>query len=84
MSTTTRPTAVRPTRRPNRRQIAEGLGALTVLVTGLAGIPAVLVATVGWPLPHHIPTARQLTDALRSSIPDSFWPHLFATLAWLA
>jgi LysM repeat protein len=60
------------------------LGALTVLVTGLAGIPAALVVTVGWPLPHHIPTARQVTDALRSSIPASFWPHLFATLGWLA
>jgi hypothetical protein len=84
MSTTTRLTAARPTGRPTGRQIAEGFGALTVLVAGLAGIPAVLTVTVGWPLPHHIPTARQLTDALRSAIPDSFWPHLFTTLGWLA
>ncbi len=84
MSTTTRLTATRSTGRPNRRQIAEGLGALTVLVTGLAGIPVALAITVGWPLPHHIPTASQLIDALRSAIPDSFWPHLFATLGWLA
>jgi hypothetical protein len=77
-------TITRSTGRPTGRQIAEGLGALTVLVTGLAGIPAALVATVGWPLPHHVPTASQLTDALRSAIPDSFWPHLFATLGWLA
>jgi hypothetical protein len=84
MSTTTRLTAARPTGRPTGRQITKGFGALTVLVTGLAGIPAVLTVTVGWPLPHHIPTARQVTDALRSAIPDSFWPHLFATLGWLA
>ncbi len=84
MSTTTRLTAARLTRRPNRRQIAEGLGALTVLVVGLAGIPAALTVIVGWPLPRHIPTGRQVTDALRSSIPASFWPHLFATLGWLA
>jgi hypothetical protein len=84
MSTTTRSTITRPTGRPTGRQIAEGLGALGVLVTGLAGIPAVLTVTVGWPLPHHIPTGRQVTDALRSSIPASFWPHLFATLGWLA
>lgn len=84
MSTTTPSTITRSTRRPNRRQIVEGLGALTVLVTGLIGIPAVLTVTVGWPLAHHIPTASQLTNALRSAIPSSFWPHLFATLAWLA
>ncbi|MGD0256119.1 MAG: LysM peptidoglycan-binding domain-containing protein [Acidimicrobiales bacterium] len=84
MSTTTRPTAARPTGHPTGRQIAEGLGALTVLVTGLAGIPVALAITVGWPLPHHIPTGRQVTDALRSAIPESFWPHLFATLGWLA
>ncbi len=25
-----------------------------------------------------------MADALRSTIPDSFWPHLFASLAWIA
>jgi hypothetical protein len=84
MSTTTPSTITRSTGRPNRRQVAEALGALAVLVTGLAGIPVALVVTVGWPLPRHIPTASQVTDALRSSIPASFWPHLFATLGWLA
>jgi LysM repeat protein len=84
MSTTTPSTITRSTGRPTGRQIAEALGALTVLVTGLAGIPAALVATVGWPFPRHIPTGRQVTDALRSAIPASFWPHLFATLGWLA
>ena len=81
---TTLSVATRSAGRPTRRQIAEGLGAAAVLVAGLAGIPAALVAAVGWPLMHHVPTGNQIAEALRSSIPDSFWPHLFATLGWLA
>jgi LysM repeat protein len=54
------------------------------LVCGLVGIPVVLATTVGWPLPHHLSGGGQVADALRSTIPDSFWPHLFASLAWIA
>jgi len=78
------PTTNGATTRPTARQLAEGLGALAVLASGLVGIPAVLAATVGWPLPHHLPTGGQVTGALATPIPDSFWPHLFATLGWLA
>ncbi len=66
------------------RPLIEGLGALVVLVCGLVGIPVVLATTVGWPLPHHLSGGGQVADALRSTIPDSFWPHLFASLAWIA
>jgi LysM domain len=66
------------------RTLAEGFGALVVLVCGLVGIPLVLATTVGWPLPHHLGGGGQVADALRSTIPDSFWPHLFASLAWIA
>lgn len=76
----TTPTSTRPT----ARQITSGLGALAVLGTALAGIPAVLTATVGWPLPHHLPGIGQIGAAFDKPIPDSFWPHLFATLAWVA
>ena len=38
---------------------------------------------IGWPLPHHLPGGTQVAGALRTPIPDSFWPHLFASLAWL-
>ena len=79
MSTTTQAVA-----RPKIRQLVEGLGALVVLVGGLVGIPAVLAVTVGWPLPHHLPRQCQVAGALRTPIPGSFWPHLFASLAWLA
>ena len=73
-----------PTLRPTGRQVAGGLGALCVLVIGLIGIPIVLASIVGWPLPHHVPSSTQAAHALGASIPDSFWPRLFATLAWLA
>ena len=79
MSTTTQVRA-----RPPIRQLVEGLGALGVLAAGLVGIPAVLAVSVGWPLPHHLPGATQVAGALRTPIPGSFWPHLFASLAWLA
>ena len=79
MSSTTQAVA-----RPKIRQLVEGLGALAVLVCGLVGIPAVLAVTVGWPLPHHLPGGSQVAGALRTPIPGSFWPHLFASLAWLA
>jgi hypothetical protein len=70
--------------RVTMRQLAEGLGAFVVLSAGLVGIPVVLATAIGWPLPHHIPGAGQVAGALRNPIPDTFWPHLFASLAWLA
>ena len=70
--------------RPTGRQVAGGFGALGVLIIGLVGIPIVLSTLVGWPLPHHVPSGTQAAHALGASIPDSFWPRLFATLAWLA
>jgi hypothetical protein len=86
---TTRPKAVSSTRpsafaRPTGRQVAGGFGALGVLVIGLAGIPILLATVVGWPLPHHVPTGNAVTHAFGASIPDSFWPRMFAVLAWLA
>ena len=70
--------------RPTGRQIAGGIGALGVLLIGLVGIPIVLASVVGWPLPHHVPSSGEAAHALGTSIPDSFWPRLFAILAWLA
>jgi len=78
ISTITRPA------RATMRQLAEGLGAFVVLAAGLVGIPVLLATAIGWPLPHHLPGTAQVAGALRNSIPDTFWPHLFASLAWLA
>ena len=69
--------------RPTVRQLVEGLGAFVVLAAGVVGIPVVLATVIGWPLPHHLPGGAQVAGALRTPIPDSFWPHLFASLAWL-
>lgn len=82
----TRTAAIRPAAgtRLTARQVAGGFGALGVLVIGLVGIPIVLSTLVGWPLPHHVPSSTQTAHALGASIPDSFWPRLFAALAWLA
>jgi hypothetical protein len=80
----TMPTTNQAVARPKIRQLVEGLGALVVLAAGLVGIPAVLAVIVGWPLPHHLPGGGQVAGALRTPIPGSFWPHLFASLAWLA
>ncbi len=78
--------AIRPNAadRPTSRQVAGGIGALGVLLIGLVGIPIVLASIVGWPLPHHVPSGGEAAHALGASIPDSFWPRLFAILAWLA
>ena len=70
--------------RPIRAEIAEGFGALFVIALGLLGIPLLLATIVGWPLPHHLPTAGQLHSAAGSQIPDAFWPKALATIAWLA
>jgi nucleoid-associated protein YgaU/DNA-binding SARP family transcriptional activator len=70
--------------RPTRAEIAEGLGALFVIAIGLVGIPLLLATIVGWPLPHHLPTAGQLHSAAGSQIPDAFWPKALAVIAWLA
>lgn len=85
-TTVARVATIRPAAgtRPTARQVAGGFGALGVLVIGLVGIPIVLSTLVGWPLPHHVPSGTQTGHALGASIPDSFWPRLFAALAWLA
>jgi nucleoid-associated protein YgaU/DNA-binding SARP family transcriptional activator len=70
--------------RSTRAEVAEGLGALSVIAIGLIGIPLLLATIVGWPLPHHLPTITQLHSAAGSQIPDTFWPKALATVAWLA
>src|ERR1039458_6632534 len=67
-----------------RAQLAEGLGALFVIVIGLFGIPLALARVSGWPLPHHLPTTTQLHSAAGSQFPDDFWPKALATIAWIA
>ena len=65
-------------------RIAEGLGALALLVALVAGIPCALVHFVGWPLPHHLPSAAAVGRALdRHGIPAEALVDALAVVVWL-
>jgi DNA-binding SARP family transcriptional activator len=65
-------------------RIAKGLGALVLLVVLVAGIPWALWHFVGWPLPHHLPTATQVGRALnRQGIPDQTLIDALAVVVWI-
>ncbi len=59
-----------------RRRAAPALG----LVGLVAGVPALLVGVVGWPLPHGLPSA----DAVRSALSDGWQPDARFVLGVLA
>ena len=58
----------------------KGLGALIALVILLGAIPLALVLFIGWPLPHHLPTAEMFNRPIT--------PHVLldalAVIVWLA
>jgi len=54
------------------------------IVVLAAGVPAALALIVGWPLPHAVPSASELSQTLTSgSIPDEFFANLLAVLGWI-
>ncbi|MHB1726177.1 MAG: BTAD domain-containing putative transcriptional regulator [Acidimicrobiales bacterium] len=64
--------------------LARGLGALVLLAALVAGIPWALWHYVGWPLPHHVPTAAQIGHALdRHGIPARALIDALAVVVWL-
>ncbi|MGH9074861.1 MAG: hypothetical protein ACRDZQ_12210, partial [Acidimicrobiales bacterium] len=65
-------------------RLVNGLGALTLLTGLAAGVPWALWHFVGWPLPHHVPTAAQIGQALnRQGIPDQVLVDALAVVVWL-
>ena len=59
-------------------------GASAVLTAVIAGLPAALVALVGWPLPDRWSTsADQLTGWLHEPVSDQMIVNLLAVAAWL-
>jgi len=46
--------------------LAKGIAALVVLAMLVAGIPFALWHYIGWPLPHHVPSAAQIGHVLDS------------------
>ncbi len=66
-------------------RVAKGAAALVALAGLLAGIPFALWHFVGWPLPHHVPTAIQVGRALdRQAIPAQALVDALAVVVWLA
>ncbi|GAA1370234.1 BTAD domain-containing putative transcriptional regulator [Catellatospora chokoriensis] len=67
---------------PLRRHLIR-LSAALILIAVVAGLPAALVAAVGWPLPDHLPTADEITNALGSELSDGMILDLLAVSTWL-
>jgi DNA-binding SARP family transcriptional activator len=66
-------------------RLLQGLGALCVLVAMVAGVPWALVHFVGWPLPHHVPTAAEVGRALdHQGIPAQTLVDALAVVVWVA
>ena len=64
-------------------RVVRGLGALVLLAALVVGVPWALWHFVGWPLPHHIPSASQVGRALnRQGIPDQALIDALAVVVW--
>ena len=65
-------------------RIARGLGALVLLAVLVGAVPWALWHFVGWPLPHHVPSASQIGRALnRQGIPDQALVDALAMVVWI-
>ncbi|HZP50279.1 LysM peptidoglycan-binding domain-containing protein, partial [Actinocrinis sp.] len=72
-----------PQRIKHRRtggDVLKGLGAFIALVVLLGAIPLALVLFIGWPLPHHMPTA----DMFNRPITPHVLLDALAVIVWLA
>ena len=67
------------------RHVATGLAALAALAGLLGAIPWALWHFVGWPLPHHVPSAAEVGRALgHRGIPAQALVDALAVVVWLA
>ena len=60
-----------------------GLAALLICFLFVLGVPAGLVAYVGWPLPTSLPTLDQIQLALRSGIDPQLLIKALAVIVWI-
>jgi DNA-binding SARP family transcriptional activator len=65
------------------RRAAVRLVAALLLLTIVAGLPAALVAFIGWPLPRTVPSADDLRGWLTSPLSDLVIVRALAIAAWL-
>jgi hypothetical protein len=76
-----RPAQSRPAR--NRGDVARGLATLAVTVLLLAGVPLVL-AQAGWPLPHGLPSFKQIGHGLTHELQVAHIVKALVVVCWLA
>lgn len=63
--------------------VVRGLGALVGVGVLAIGVPAGLIAGVGWPLPDEMPSVDEITSALGDThVPDSFLIGALALICW--
>src|SRR3954451_17205377 len=86
MTMTTTPSPPRARSADPRRagQRTRAAGALLVLLLLLVGLPTLLAAVIGNPLPQHVPSGLELHRALTSPLSDNTVVRILATVAWLA
>ncbi|HWH01708.1 MAG TPA: hypothetical protein VNV66_20865, partial [Pilimelia sp.] len=65
-------------------RIVRALLAFAFVMALVAGVPAVLVVTVGWPLPDHWPTWSELATTVTSPASDRMILNLIAIVGWIA
>ena len=72
----------RDTARPGR--LANGVGALVLLASLVAGIPWALWHYIGWPLPHHVPSTGQIGHVLtQHGIAGRTLVDVLAVVVWV-
>ncbi|GAA3741786.1 hypothetical protein GCM10022225_26640 [Plantactinospora mayteni] len=65
------------------RRLAVRAVAAVLLAAAVAGLPAALVAFIGWPLPSRIPTGDQLAGWITTPVTDAVILDALAVAAWL-
>jgi DNA-binding SARP family transcriptional activator len=82
-ATTRRDRNAQPHRAPAAHH-ARAAAATLALLALLIGLPVLLVAVIGNPLPHHLPSGAQLHRSLVRPLADSTVVRILAVVAWLA
>jgi nucleoid-associated protein YgaU/DNA-binding SARP family transcriptional activator len=65
-------------------RLLRGVSSLVATFALLAGVPLLLAAGMGWPLPTSIPTLDSFEQAAQSGISDQVVVNTLAVIAWIA
>ncbi|MEU8001616.1 hypothetical protein AB0B66_10685 [Catellatospora sp. NPDC049111] len=64
-------------------RLAVRAASLLALLALLIGVPWLLAATAGWPLPDHVPTGPEVGQWLTSPLPDTVYADAAAITGWI-